>query len=58
MEIMFHQHVSHHDQLSREYDELMKPTNPGTSILGQLEKVLNDPFDAKQVLSSLLIVGS
>ena len=57
MEVMYHQHASKHDQLSKEYDELMKPKNPGNSVLGQLEKVIEDKFDAKRVLSHLLIVS-
>ena len=52
---MYHQHDNQHDQLSGEYDELMKASH-GDSVLRLLEKELN-PFDAKQVLSSLFTVN-
>ena len=55
MEVMYHQHDGQNEQLSRDYDELMKASR-GDSVLHLLEKQFNDPFDAKQVLSSLFVV--
>ena len=54
MEVMYRQHDNQHDQLSGEYDELMK-ANRGDSVLRLLEKELNT-FDSQQVLSSLFMV--
>jgi DNA repair exonuclease SbcCD ATPase subunit len=54
MEVMYHQHDGQNEQLSRDYDELMK-AGRGDSVLHLLEKQFNDPFDAKQVLSSLFV---
>ena len=54
MKSMEQQYGSRHDQLSREYDELM--TNPD-GILCQLEKAFDDPFDAKYVLTGLFMVN-
>ena len=54
MKDMARQYDGQHDQLKREYDELM--TNPD-GILGQLENEFDDPFDAKVVLGGIFMVG-
>ena len=53
MKDMARQYDGQHNQLKREYDELM--TNPG-GILGQLEKEFDDIFDAKVVLGGIFMV--
>ena len=53
MEVMHHVHDNQHEQLSREYDDLIDPCRTD-SILQLLDK---DSFCAKQILSSLIMVG-
>ena len=53
MKDLAHQYDGQHDQLKKEYEELM--TNPD-GILGQLEKEFADPFDAKVVLGEIFMV--
>ena len=53
MEVMHHVHDNQHEELSREYDDLMDPGRTD-SILRLLDK---DSFSAKHILSSLFMVG-
>lgn len=50
------QHDAEHDRLIKEYDLLMASVNPG-GFLHQLEKMFEDPFDAKQVLTGIFMVA-
>ena len=55
MKEMIVQYGGQHDQLQKEYNELI--TNPNVpSILGQLEEALVDSFDAKVVLTKISMV--
>ena len=55
MKEMAVQYDGQHDQLKKEYNELM--TDPNLpAILGQLEEAFTDPFDAKVVLTKILMV--
>ena len=55
MKEMTMQYEGQHDQLKKEYNELMTNSNP-PAMLGQLEKAFTDPFDAKVVLTKILMV--
>lgn len=55
MEQLSQQCDSRHDVLSKEYGGLMTSVNRGC-VLGQLEELFTDQFDAKRVLSDLFIV--
>ena len=53
MEVMHHVHDNQHEELSREYDDLMDPGRTD-SILHLLD---TDSFHAKHILSSLFMVS-
>ena len=55
MKEMSIQYEGQHDQLKKEYNDLMTNVNP-PAILGQLEKAFTDPFDAKVMLTKSLMV--
>ena len=55
MKEMAVQFEGQHDHLKKEYNELM--TDPNLpAILGQLEEAFADPFNAKVVLTKILMV--
>ena len=55
MKEMAVQFEGQHDQLKKEYNELMTDSNL-PAILGQLEKTFTDPFNSKVVLTKILMV--